>query len=390
MSGAHDHSVLVDWIQDGVAGNKTPQLIISEFGDRMTEAGIPVDRLALFVETLHPSIIGRRFIWRPGAEVVVAEARFGPQSANIHDSPVGEVVRTGAAYRRRLADPEIRLEYAVLEDLRAEGYTDYLMQPLPFTDGSIHGINWCTRHAGGFSETDLAAFETVRLPVARLAEVYALKRVTTNLLNAYVGERTGARILAGQIRRGDVELIRAAIWLSDMRGFTALSESLPGPELVAVLNRHFDCLVSAVQQHDGEILKYMGDGLMAIFPTSETRTETEASQAALAAARAARENLAADNRERADAGLDPLGYGISLHFGDIHYGNIGGGDRLDFTAIGPAVNIAARLDSVAAATGRDIVASADFCRVAGHVGEALGSHSIKGSATPVDVFAVSE
>ena len=160
----------------------------------------------------------------------------------------------------------------MLHELRAEGATDYVAFPLPFTDGTVHVATWTTRQPGGFTARQFADLEAVIAPLTRVAEIRALRRTATNLLNTYVGRQAGERILAGKIRRGFVEEIRAAIWLSDMRGFTALSERLPPQELVDLLNRYFDCQVPPILDHGGEVLKFIGDGLLAIFPLAETAT----------------------------------------------------------------------------------------------------------------------
>ena len=195
-------------------------------------------------------------------------------------------------------------------------------------------------------------------PLARVAEIRAWYRVAGNLLTTYVGKNAGERVLAGHIRRGDTEAIYAAIWLSDMRGFTALADTLPPQDLVDLLNRYFDCQVPAIVDHGGEVLKYMGDGLLAIFPIGAERDFSTICAAALAAGKDARDKIAAlDTTDRDGSGLR---FGLALHVGDVLFGNIGSGNRLDFTCIGPAVNLAARLEKLAGRLGRTILASEDF------------------------------
>ena len=167
--------------------------------------------------------------------------------------------------------PGCPIDFDVLRDLRAEGATDYAAFPLIFTDGTIHVATWSTRQPGGFTPQQFADLQSVIAPLARVAEIRALRRTAGNLIDTYVGHQTGERILAGNIRRGYVEAIRAAIWLSDMRGFTALSERLPPQDLIDRLNRYFGCQVPAILDHGGEVLKFMGDGLLAIFPIARRR-----------------------------------------------------------------------------------------------------------------------
>ena len=153
--------------------------------------------------------------------------------------------------------------------MRAEGVTDYLAMPMLFLDGSIHATSWTTRHPDGFSDDDIAAIRTIVTPLARVSEIVTLRRTAEMLLDTYVGNRAGARILGGQIRRGHNDTMQAAIWLSDLRGFTALSDRLPAETVVEILNQYFDCQVTAIRDHGGEVLKFMGDGLLAVFPIDE-------------------------------------------------------------------------------------------------------------------------
>src|SRR5205807_879113 len=244
----------------------------SQLSERLVTCGIPLWRVAVFVRTLHPNVMGRRLLWRPDAEVEVTEAPFELlETEYFRDSPIARVYRTGAAIRRKLADPDCPEDFPVLADLRAEEVTDYLASPLIFTDGAIHAVTCTTRQPGGFTDAQLAGIEAVITPLARVAEIRALRRMGSTLLDTYVGHDAGERILAGRIRRGDIEEIHAAIWLSDMRGFTALADSLPPSVLIDLLNRYFDCQVPVILEHGAEVLKFMGDGLLAIFTIARRR-----------------------------------------------------------------------------------------------------------------------
>jgi adenylate cyclase len=298
------------------------------------------------------------------------------------------VANTGEAFRRRLADPDCVMDYPVLHDLRDEGITDYVVEPLHFSSGEVHFSSWATRQPGGFTDEEFDAIERVVPPLARIAEIRAWYRVAGNLLTTYVGKNAGERVLAGHIRRGDTEAIHAAIWLSDMRGFTALADTLPPQQLVDLLNRYFDCQVPAIHEHGGEVLKFMGDGLLAIFPISAETDFPAICAAALGAAKAARDNVAAlEVAEHAPA----LRFGLALHIGDVLFGNIGSGDRLDFTAIGPAVNLAARLEKLAGRLGRTILASEDFVDHCGHDGlQPLGRFAVAGFAAEQMVFGLAD
>ena len=273
-------------------------------------------------------------------------------------SPVPRVCRTGLPIRCHLDTEPGDSEFPALESFRAEGVTDYWVTPLLFSNGEVHVASWATQQAGGFTDEDLRAIERLLAPLARVAEIHALRRTAINLLDAYVGRRSGERILAGAIRRGDTETIHAAIWLSDMRGFTPLADRLPPAQLLTILNRYFDCQIPAITRHGGEILKFIGDGLLAIFPIEGTDVAAVC-RATLAAAQEASAALAAIAAVP-DTDHDGLRFGIALHLGEVEYGNMGGERRLDFTCIGPAVNLAARLEKLTGKLGLTIVASNAF------------------------------
>jgi adenylate cyclase len=341
----------------------------------------------VFVRTLHPVLLGRSFVWRPDREVEVSEAPFQlADDATFLLSPVQRIYLTGEALRRRLADPDCPDDFPFLEELRAENVSDYLALPLNFTNGEIHVATFTTRRPEGFASEHVVALETIAAPLARVAEVRALRVTAISLLNSYVGHQAGERILAGRIRRGDVEDIRAVIWLSDMRGFTRRADTMAPASLIELLNLFYDNLVPAIEAEGGEVLKFMGDGLLAIFRISESADLDAACASALRAAKQAQKNIAA----LATAGLGDTGealrFGLALHVGEALYGNIGAGARLDFTCIGPSVNLAARLEKIASRLGRTVVASAAFARRLPGEFVALGDFELAGFRQPETVF----
>jgi adenylate cyclase len=372
---------VVDWLIDGARSAPLPQQVLAQLSQRLVACGVPLWRVAVYVRTLNPQVMGRRFIWRPGAEIEESEAPFGLlETAEFLNSPVARVYETSRPVRRKLTDPNCAVDFPVLGDLRAEGVTDYLASPLLFTDGAVHVVTCTTRQLGGFTDEQIAKLEAVMTPLARVAEIRALRRTASVLLDTYVGHDAGERILAGQIRRGDIEEIHAAIWLSDMRGFTALSDRQPPRVLIDLLNRYFDCQVPVILEHGAEVLKFMGDGLLAIFAI--TADETEVCKRALAAARRAQTNIA----ELSRSVMPGLRFGLALHIGDVLYGNIGSGSRLDFTCIGPAVNFAARIEKLTGQVGREILASGEFARHCPGEFTALGEFALPGFSATQQVF----
>src|SRR5215467_15309743 len=372
---------VVNWLVDGARSAPQPHQVLAQLSERLVACGIPLWRVAVFVRTLHPNIMGRRFVWRPGAEVEAREAPYELlESSDFLDSTIARVYLTEKPIRRRLADPDCPLDFPILAERRAEGVTDYLASPLFFTDGTIHVVTSTTREPGGFTDEQTAGIEAIITPLARVAEIRALRRMASTLLDTYVGHDAGERVLAGRIRRGDIEEIHAAIWLSDMRGFTALADRQPPHVLIDLLNRYFDCQVPVILGHGAEVLKFMGDGLLAIFAIAGD--ETEVCKRALSAARQAQANIAA----LASSAMPGLRFGLALHIGDVLYGNIGSGNRLDFTCIGPAVNFAARIEKLTGQLGRAILASDEFARYCPAEFMALGEFSLAGFSAPQLIY----
>jgi len=373
---------IVDWLIDGARDCVPPQEVLRKLSEDLLAAGVPVSRNAVFVLTHHPQVAGRRFAWRRGAPMEVSELKYEViATSGYTDSPVNYVFEKNSELRRPLGRSDCPMDFPILKELREQGITDYFGTPLRFTFGEVHAAIWATNEPGGFSAAHIEAIRSVVPPLARVAEVRALTRTSSALLDTYVGHNTGERVRAGHIRRGDTEAIRAAIWLSDMRGFTALSDRESPQTILEVLNRYFDCQVPAITEHGGEVLKYMGDGLLAIFPVTEETNPDRACAEALAAAHEARAQVAA---------IAGMRFGLALHLGDVLYGNIGSGNRLDFTCIGPAVNLAARLEKVASQLGRSVVASEAFAGHAPNMLIPLGTFPLAGFQAPQHAFGLAD
>ena len=381
------------WLIDGARSAPQASMLMAQLADRLIAAGLPLSRAGVFVQTLHPEVFGRNFVWRPSTGVVAGSAKYGVQDSDeFRNSPLRLLYEGGQELRFRLDDPASRA-FPFFDDMREEGVTDYLAAPLHFLDGSIHATSWSTVHPQGFSEGDITAIRVIIPALSRLVEVIGLRRVAVTLLDTYVGSRAGGRILAGQIRRGHAETMRAAIWLSDMRGFTTLSDRLPSETVVEILNGFFDCQVAPILAYGGEVLKFMGDGLLAVFPILEAGDGDDSEMVCsrvLAAAREASSNVNALSFPTLSNVTERLRFGIGLHVGPVLYGNIGGGNRLDFTCIGPAVNLAARLEKIAGGLGRTVVASSGFAAVSGKGWSDLGDFPISGFASSERVYGLPE
>ena len=385
MTPMHLNSALsatITWLTEGARGATAPEDVLHQLCSQLRAAGLAIDRSAVFVRTLHPAFMGRRFRWSPEHGAEVNEADYDVlERDTFKNSPVSAVQRNGQAIRLHLESPDCPRDYNIVDPLRAEGFTDYVIHPLDFLSGQHHAISWATRQRGGFSDEAIHALVAVREPLARIAEILALRRTAANLLDTYVGRRTGQRILEGQIRRGDIETIHAAILMADLRGFTTISNSRPAAEVISILNAYYDCLVPPIEAHGGEILKFIGDGLLAIFPVEQDPPSV--CDAALAAAGEGLEQL----RQYEDGAYR---CGMALHLGDVLYGNIGSLHRLDFTAIGPAVNLTARLEPLTRDLKRPIVTSAAFAGASNVSLEGLGAFPLRGFDAETEVFAPTE
>jgi len=381
---------IADWLIDGARSVVDPPMMVAETCERLVRAGLPLWRTGIFVRTLHPDILGVNLIWKPGAAVVVGTADFDMlDSPEFQNSPLAIVFGEGREVRHRIDDPESR-RFPFLDDMRAEAVTDYIALPLLATDGTIHATSWTTKQPGGFSDDQLTGLRSLMPPLARVVEITNHRRKASILLDTYVGNRAGVRILGGQIRRGHTETMHAAIWLSDLRGFTALSDRLPAETVVDILNHYFDCQVPAIKNHGGEVLKFMGDGLLAVFPIDEYVGDIhKVCSGVLEAARESRASVEALHYPIAGT-VERFRFGVALHVGHILYGNIGGGNRLDFTCIGPAVNLAARLEKIAGKLHRTVVASGAFAGICAGGWTDLGEFPIAGFSKAERVYGLAD
>jgi adenylate cyclase len=251
------------------------------------------------------------------------------------------------------------LKSLMLTELRAEGVTEYLGLPLPLSDGSWKGITYCTSRDGGLPEEQVVMLRSLEPTLAMILEIQTLHRTTLTLLDTYVGPIAGARVLDGAIKRGMCEAICAVIWFCDLRDFTELSEKLPAADLVNLLNEYFGAMTDSIGSHGGEVLKFIGDALLAIFPLSG-ESDTSVVDRALLGAQGAVAAISALNDKRLATGEPVIRFGLALHVGEVLYGNIGGASRLDFTVVGQAVNVASRLESLTKQIGKQILLSGEL------------------------------
>ena len=379
---------IAEWLLGPARGLASAALAFDEFAWRLVAAGLPMLRVTLHGGTLHPQYLGAVFTWwrEPGRTTVTMIAHELLETEHARNNPVVRVREGGETLRRSLTGANAELDFPVLHELKAAGATDYLALPAASAFGRNYALTFATDRPGGFRPDEVAAVTGLAQRLAISIDLYSQRFIAQNLLAAYLGPKTGPRVLAGEIRRGGGEEITAVLWSSDLRGFTERSDRLPGARMIAILNALFDAQASAIGAHGGEVLKFIGDGLLAIFPIEDAGLAGVAARTALEAARETLAAVAGLAGHQALAGEAPLKIVVALHVGKAIYGNVGAAERLDFTVIGPAVNLVSRIEAVAKAQDLPIVVSDDFARAYGRPLVSLGRHRLRGLSQPHELF----
>jgi adenylate cyclase len=387
FSASSDNDV-VHWLANDTRDERFIDNIFAELCVRLQRAGIPVKRASLHVLTYHPQWLGARIIWVDGmreAEVDRVDYDVRGRSEYI-GSPANEIHDGATQVRENLErNPALGRKHAVYGEMRANGLTDYVAWPLYHTLGKRHIVTFATDRSGGFDDAHMVSLLKLLPILALVSEIRIKNRLARTLLETYVGPHAGELILAGATRRGSGTTVRAAIMICDLRDFTRISDNWTRDEVIDLLNAYFDMMSEPIARHGGEILKFIGDGLLAIFPLSQP----SACANLLRAVAEARQAMIAMNEKNSEAGREPLNYGIGVHVGDVMYGNIGSRTRLDFTVIGPAVNLASRLESLTKQLGKQVLLSrafADFVRSDFDL-EHVGEHRVRGFGHPIELFA---
>ena len=379
LAGMHDWLLRARHVDDG--GTSFMQGLVDELLTR----GLPLWSCNFSLLTKHPELVWRTVLWNDGVGVrTVERSRDTLEKPYFTQSPFARLRQGQPFVRVRLVPGE--LPYPVCVDLRAQGATDYFAQALPNSSGEIGHVSWTTRAPNGFGDNDLAALKQLAPTLGLRLELESAYHATRGLLEVYLGRNAGERVSDGAFRRGTGELIDAAIWFCDLRNFTALSDESPPQLVVRTLDEYFDRIAGVVMAAGGEVLKFIGDAILAIFPVVDGDAKS-ACRRALDAANAALPALAALNDERATRGDGALAMGIALHLGRVMYGNIGARNRLDFTVISSAVNEACRLEALCKPLGTPLTLSAAFVDAADAPGVVeLGEHTLKGVRAPIRVF----
>ncbi len=388
LTGAESEALLSWLIQRQVSPMRIT-LLFDSFCRKLRSLGVPLDRANLAIPQLNPRLRSRTFHWsrEAGGAVEVGRQHGVDRDPNFIQSPIKAILEGGEVIRRHIAGPGARFDYPILEDLRAQGFTDYLACPVVFSDKQINVLTLATKADGGFQETQVRLLKAALPVLAAVTEIRNRRTTAEELLDTYIGRQSGQQVLAGTIKRGDGEVIHAVLWSCDLANFTALSEQEDLSEVITLLNDYFEAVGRPIADRGGEILKFIGDALLAIFPVSEDATSYRTvCAAALAAAEQAVENMAVLNEKLSEAGRPSLEFGIALHLGDVMFGNIGTADRLDFTVIGPAVNLVSRIEALSRDYEPPIVASPAFAEQSDAALVSIGKHPLKGIAAAQEVF----
>jgi adenylate cyclase len=375
------------WLLEEGRYSADPGELLDGMARRLVAAGVHLARVGIHLRALHPQVAGLRVLWTP--DHPIEETLYGHETA-ISDafarSPLAACYNTALTIRRRLEGPESAFDYPILHDLKREGFTDYLVTPMRFGQGEIHGISWASRSPGGFSDQDLTVIQDLVPALSVTIEVLHQRRTTATLLDTYLGREAGRRVLTGSIRRGEATTLAAALWYCDLRGFTQLSDRLERDQIVELLDDYFGCMAQPVEAMGGEILKFVGDAMLAIFPMRDDLDRDRACRDALTAAERALLDLEDLNQVRKRATKPELKVGLGLHHGPVMYGNIGAATRLDFTVIGPAVNLVTRIESLCPELDRTLLTSRPFASPCGSRLKSLGQHPLKGIEVPQEIF----
>lgn len=357
---------VVDWlVQRGLDGLDETELITA-FCHRLGRLGIELEQAAIFIDTLHPVLESQGYFWDVADEASAARRDFSRLDAERNEpqwraSPFFHMLENELGELHINLTEKSNYTFPVLEDLRAEGHTDYFLQlhRLGEAIGEVDGLfsRWSTKRPGGFSAEDIACLRRTVPAFALAVKSTAFRGMTSALVEVYLGRDAARRVLKGRIERGKVDSIKAVLWFSDMRNYTALSESVHSGDLIAMLGDYAEAAISAVHAAGGDVLKLMGDGTLAIFNHADPQ---EAAAASLKAWYDLASRVEALNARRQEAGLATTTVHVGLHIGEVFYGNIGSNDRLDFTVIGPAVNEASRIVAASRKVGRQLLISNDL------------------------------
>ncbi len=390
---------VADWLMESALGQADMEALVSGCIERLGAAGLPFSRVQVAYSTLHPLFGSVILTWERGSGIKIRSLSHVDAwgSEAWLNSPFYHMIEAKLPFlRRRITGDQALLDFPILKEFSAAGGADYLAYVVPFggtgDKNDKSGIlgSWLTDREGGFDDSDIQALLRIQQRLAVACKIAIQQQTTENIVNAYLGKSPGRQVLNGSIRRGDGEDIHAVIWFCDLRQSSRLTVTLGREKYLVLLNGFLECMAGAVMDNGGEVLRFIGDAALAIFPIAEKTKNvcsvTEACEKALAAVKDAQKRLGVLNDERRAAGEQPLDFGIALHVGDVMFGNIGSPERIEFTVIGTAANEAARIEGLCKKLKIQVLVSAAF---AGHYPgklDTVGRHVLEGHEGERELF----
>ena len=392
------YNELAAWLNEAGLTGQSEIDLVAGFCERLRSGGVPIQRCFVGIDTLHPVHEGRAVVWKRGSndtrltEYGRTGSNEGDRSEAWRRSPFYHLLQTQQTFLRRRLTAEGENEFSIFPELRQAGATDYVAIATSFGNERkitiMDGImsSWTTDASGGFRDEDVALLRRAMRPLAISLKAAALTHVAETLVQTYLGRDAGQRVLNGQIARGIPDRIKAVLWFSDLRGYAKISDSAAPDQIIPMLNDYAETIIGAIHEQGGDVLKLMGDGVLAIFNFDNS---SRACCRALDAAKAAARNIAALNRRRATSVLPITDMYLGLHVGDVFYGNVGSADRLDFTVVGPAVNEVSRIASMCRSVDRPLLLSSAFVESLGTDAPPLasvGRFVLRGVGQAQDLF----
>ncbi|MEM9278255.1 MAG: adenylate/guanylate cyclase domain-containing protein [Pseudomonadota bacterium] len=378
---------LSDWLITEARFINNGVEMVDELGKRLVAAGVPVWRMRVAQRFANPLLAAWGVIWRPNEpseEYVVATKTLSTDTWI--GSPFQYVTVNRRSMRQRLTGLTTGIEHHIYYELAEQGGTDFFAMPLEYGDGTTQGMSVVTDAPDGFTDDQIEIMEAIRHPLALVMEPIAARRSLSSLLRTYLGKGPSTAVANGAIHQGDVTRLQAVVMMTDMRDFTKKSTAWSEEELLKVLSRYFEIVVNSVHDYRGEVLKFIGDGVLIVFPITNGITAAEQAGNAMTSALQARNKLAVWNEERQNRGLEKIDFGTGLHIGEVTYGNVGSSDRLDFTVIGDAVNLTSRIEGMTKETGYPLLCSSEVASLAKNQTRSIGEHSIRGIPGEVELY----
>ena len=395
-----DNNTLVsgvnEWLADQALSEPDIVMMFEGLTHRLRGIGIPLARARLTWPTLHPLFQAETVLWTHGRETEFEQFIHQESMSNAWLlSPMKHMLEHDLSIlRRNLDGPNKLLDFEILNDMNDIGMTDYLVVSTEFSNQNLGDqiprrgifVTWCADRPGGFSNDEIQSLQKIQRRFAVACKTVVQARIANNVTKTYLGNHAGQQVLSGSIRRGDGNQTNAVVWMSDLRNSTALADTMPGDEYLKLLNTYFECTAGSVIDAGGEVLDFIGDAVLAIFPFDSESEKNCAICSATKALHLSQQAHAEISEQRKEEGLPAINYGVGLNVGSVTFGNIGVPERLSFSVIGPTVNEVARIETMTKAIGKSILASKDVAAFEPSAWVSVGEHALQGVSKRMELF----